>query len=30
VTPLLAGLRHLFDAFVEVGLGYLSLDLIAA
>jgi excinuclease UvrABC ATPase subunit len=26
VAPLLAGLLHLFDAFVEIGLGYLSLD----
>ena len=26
VAPLLASLRHLFDAFVEIGLGYLSLD----
>ena len=26
VAPLLAGLRHLFDAFAEIGLGYLSLD----
>jgi excinuclease ABC A subunit len=26
VAPLLAGLRHLFDAFTEIGLGYLSLD----
>ena len=26
VTPLLAGLRHLLDSFVEIGLGYLSLD----
>lgn len=24
--PLLAGLRHLLDSFVEIGLGYLSLD----
>jgi excinuclease UvrABC ATPase subunit len=26
VGPLLAGLQHLLDSFVEVGLGYLSLD----
>jgi len=26
VAPLLGGLRHLLDAFVEIGLGYLSLD----
>ena len=26
VAPLLAGLRHLFDSFAEIGLGYLSLD----
>ncbi len=26
VTPLLAALRHTFDSFVEIGLGYLSLD----
>jgi excinuclease ABC A subunit len=26
VTPLLANLRHSLDAFVEIGLGYLSLD----
>ena len=26
VAPLLAGLQHLLDAFVEIGLGYLSLD----
>lgn len=26
VAPLLATLRHLLDAFVEIGLGYLSLD----
>jgi excinuclease UvrABC ATPase subunit len=26
VAPLLASLRHLLDAFVEIGLGYLSLD----
>jgi excinuclease UvrABC ATPase subunit len=26
VAPLLAGLQHLFDAFDEIGLGYLSLD----
>jgi excinuclease UvrABC ATPase subunit len=26
VAPLLASLRHLVDAFVEIGLGYLSLD----
>ncbi|MCH7231209.1 excinuclease ABC subunit UvrA [Glycomyces sp. L485] len=26
VAPLLAGLQHLFDSFVDVGLGYLSLD----
>jgi excinuclease ABC A subunit len=26
VAPLLAGLRHLVDAFVDIGLGYLSLD----
>jgi excinuclease UvrABC ATPase subunit len=26
VAPLLAGLRHLVDSFVEIGLGYLSLD----
>ena len=26
VAPLLHGLRHLLDAFVEIGLGYLSLD----
>jgi len=26
VTPLLASLRHTLDAFVEIGLGYLSLD----
>jgi excinuclease UvrABC ATPase subunit len=26
VGPLLAGLRHLLDAFTEIGLGYLSLD----
>lgn len=26
VAPLLTGLRHLLDAFVEIGLGYLSLD----
>jgi excinuclease UvrABC ATPase subunit len=25
-APLLAGLRHLLDSFVEIGLGYLSLD----
>lgn len=25
-APLLAGLQHTFDAFVEIGLGYLSLD----
>jgi excinuclease ABC A subunit len=25
-APLLAGLRHLLDAFTEIGLGYLSLD----
>ncbi len=26
VAPLVAGLQHLFDAFAEIGLGYLSLD----
>ncbi len=26
VAPLLAGLQHLLDSFVEIGLGYLSLD----
>jgi excinuclease UvrABC ATPase subunit len=26
VAPLVKGLRHLFDSFVEIGLGYLSLD----
>jgi excinuclease ABC A subunit len=26
VAPLLAGLRHLLDAFAEIGLGYLSLE----
>ncbi len=26
VAPLLAGLRHLLDSFVEIGLGYLSLE----
>jgi excinuclease ABC A subunit len=26
VGPLLAGLRHLLDSFVEIGLGYLSLE----
>ena len=26
VAPLLASLQHTFDAFVEIGLGYLSLD----
>ncbi|HEY4632279.1 MAG TPA: excinuclease ABC subunit UvrA [Candidatus Limnocylindrales bacterium] len=26
VRPLLAGLQHAFDSFVEIGLGYLSLD----
>ena len=26
VAPLLASLRHLLDSFVEIGLGYLSLD----
>ncbi|MBN9142242.1 MAG: excinuclease ABC subunit UvrA [Micrococcales bacterium] len=26
VAPLLAGLRELFDSFVDIGLGYLSLD----
>jgi excinuclease UvrABC ATPase subunit len=26
VTPLLAGLQHLLDSFVEIGLGYLSLE----
>ncbi len=26
VAPLLAGLAHLLDSFVEIGLGYLSLD----
>ncbi|GGC82221.1 excinuclease ABC subunit A [Tersicoccus solisilvae] len=26
VAPLLANLRHLLDAFVQIGLGYLSLD----
>ncbi|WP_372733705.1 ATP-binding cassette domain-containing protein [Nocardioides sp.] len=26
VAPLLAGLQHLFDAFSQIGLGYLSLD----
>src|SRR5687768_1197856 len=26
VAPLLAGLQHLVDAFVEIGLGYLALD----
>ena len=26
VAPLLANLQHLFDAFVEIGLGHLSLD----
>ena len=26
VDPLLSGLRHLLDAFAEIGLGYLSLD----
>jgi excinuclease ABC A subunit len=26
VAPLLANLRHLFDSFVDIGLGYLSLD----
>src|SRR5690554_5081925 len=25
-APLLAGIRHILDAFVEIGLGYLSLD----
>ena len=26
VEPLLKGLQHIFDSFVEIGLGYLSLD----
>jgi excinuclease UvrABC ATPase subunit len=26
VAPLVAGLRHVFESFVEIGLGYLSLD----
>ncbi|MBV9600757.1 MAG: excinuclease ABC subunit UvrA, partial [Chloroflexi bacterium] len=26
VAPLLASLQHIFDSFVEIGLGYLSLD----
>ncbi len=26
VAPLIAGLQHIFDSFVEIGLGYLSLD----
>ena len=26
VAPLLAGLQHTFDSFVEIGLGYLTLD----
>jgi excinuclease UvrABC ATPase subunit len=26
VQPLLSGLRHMLDSFVEIGLGYLSLD----
>lgn len=26
VTPLLLGLQHILDSFVEIGLGYLSLD----
>ena len=26
VAPLLAALRHTLDSFVEIGLGYLSLD----
>ncbi|MBT0568662.1 excinuclease ABC subunit UvrA [Williamsia sp. CHRR-6] len=26
VAPLLAGLQHLMDSFIEIGLGYLSLD----
>src|SRR5262249_20470526 len=26
VAPLVGNLRHLFDAFTEIGLGYLSLD----
>jgi excinuclease UvrABC ATPase subunit len=26
VAPLVAGLRHAFESFVEIGLGYLSLD----
>ncbi len=26
VAPLVAGLQHTFDSFVEIGLGYLSLD----
>ncbi len=26
VAPLVAGLLHLFDSFIEIGLGYLSLD----
>ena len=26
VAPLIAGLQHTFDSFVEIGLGYLSLD----
>ena len=26
VAPLLAGLQHTVDSFVEIGLGYLSLD----
>ncbi|MFC6285284.1 ATP-binding cassette domain-containing protein [Nocardioides sp. GCM10027113] len=26
VAPLLGGIRHLLDSFVEIGLGYLSLD----
>lgn len=26
VAPMLSGLRHLLDGFVEIGLGYLSLD----
>ncbi|MDQ1572570.1 MAG: hypothetical protein QOH44_129, partial [Actinomycetota bacterium] len=30
VAPLLAGLRHILDSFVEIGLGYLSLDRPAA
>src|SRR6187455_1411567 len=26
VAPLVANLQHLFDSFIEIGLGYLSLD----